>query len=297
MEPGEHVWRHRGALDNPQVIEITIGANGELTAGQQLVSPAVYLDHWALRAVSEDGALGGRLTKVLEARGGTLLLSWANIAEFPGLDEQATRKAEHFIEAQLPRLFFLELNPFEVIQRENALIAGGPPMPPHADLDLLRLVVGLRPSGVQPITCMGMLAEVSRARSESRERMKTVFVERVSHLRAEYLEDSDFRALVDGTLRRQAAPRGTAVILREVVAGLMRDKSTPITLNDALDFFHTIVPVAYADFALLDGRWRDQVDRLRVRLKRIGVEFPLASVFSGSGAIDTLIAGLESWSC
>jgi len=279
------------------VIEVTIGANGELTAGQRLVSPAVYLDHWALRAVSEDAALSERLTKVLEARSGTLLLSWANIAEFPDLDQQAAQKAEQFIEVQLPRLFFLELNPFEVIQRENALLAGGPPVPPHADLDLLRLVVGLLPSGVQPITCCGMLAEVSGARSESRERMKAVFVERVGHLRADYLEDKDFRALVDRALHRQAAPRGTAVVLREVVAGLMRDRSTPITPNDALDFFHTIVPVAYADFALLDGRWRDQVDRLRVRLKRIGVEFTLATVFSGAGAIDRLIAGLEGWSC
>lgn len=279
------------------MIHVTIGVNGELTAGQQLASPAVYLDHWALRAVSEDAALCDRFTKVLEAGSGTLLLSWANIAEFPGLDEPAARKAEQFIDAQLPRLFFLELNPFEVIQRENELLAGGPPVPPHADLDLLRLVVGLRPSGVQPITCLGMLAEVSAARSESRERMKAVFVERVAALRTEYLEDNAFRSLVNRALQGQAAPRGTAIVLREVVGGLVRDSSTPITPNDALDFFHTIVPVAYADFVLLDGRWRDQVDRLRVRLRRIGVEFPLAIVFSGGGAIERLIAGLEAWPC
>ncbi len=259
----------------------------------QLVSPAVYLDHWALRTVSEDATLGGRLTEVLEAQGGTLVLSWANIAEFPSLDEQAARKAEHFIEGQLPRLFFLEHNPFQVIERENALIAGDPPVPPHGDFDLLGLVVGLRPSGVQPITCMGMLAEVSGRRSESTERMKAVFVEQVSSLRAEYLEDNDFRALVDRSLRDQRELRGTAIVLREVVAGLLRDKSAPITPNDALDFFHTIVPVAYCDFVLLDARWRDQVDRLRARLKRTGVKFPLASAISGAGAIETLIASLE----
>ncbi len=276
------------------MIEITIAANGELTAGQQLVFPAVYLDHWALRAVSEVATLGGRLTEVLGKQGGTLVLSWANIAEFPGLDEQAARKAEHFIEAQLPRLFFQEHNPFEVIKRENALFAGGPPIPPHADMDLLRLVVGLRPSGVQPITCMGMFAEVSGQRSESVERMKAVFVEQVSSLRSEYLEDNEFRALVERSLGGQAAPRGTAIVLREVVAGLMRDKTAPITPNDALDFFHTIVPVAYSDFVLLDGRWRDQVDRLRARLRRTGVEFPLASALSGASAIETLIENLAN---
>ena len=279
------------------MIHVTIGVNGELTAGQQLVSPAVYLDHWALRAMAEDAALSERFTRILQARSGTLLLSWANISEFPGLDEQAARKAEQLIEAQLPRLFFLEHNPFEVIRRENALLAGAPPLPPHADMDLLRLVVGLRPQGVQPITCAGMLAEVSAVQSESREHMKAVFVEWAGDLRTEYLEDNDFRSLVDGALRGQVAPRGTAVVLREVVAGLMRDRSTPITPNDALDFFHTIVPVACADFVLLDGRWRDQVDRLRVRLKRIGVEFSLATAFSGASAIERLIAALEDWSC
>jgi len=275
------------------MVEITIAQNGELTAGQQLVSPAVYLDHWALRAVSEDATLGGRLTQALETRGGTLVLSWANIAEFPDLDERAARQAEEFIDRQLPHLFFLKLNPFDVIRGENALIAGGPPVPPHADLELLRLVVGLRPSGVQPITCIGMLAEVSGRREESTERMRAVFVDWLSSLREEYLEDNDFRTLVDRSLQGQATPRGTSIVLREVVAGLMRDKSAPITPNDALDFFHTIVPVAYCDFVLLDGRWRDQVDRLRARLRRARVDFPLATVFSGAGAVERLIETLE----
>jgi hypothetical protein len=143
---------------------------------------------------------------------------------------------------------------------------------------------------------MGMLAQVSGARSESVERMKTVFVGRVQTLRSEYLEDNEFRVLVDNSLRRNASPRGTAIVLREVLAGLMRDRSAPITVNDALDFFHTIVPVAYSDFVLLDGRWRDQVDRLRVRLKRTGVTFPLATVLSGADAIDRLIEILEGCS-
>jgi len=275
------------------MVEITLAANGELTAIQQLVSPAVYLDHWALRAVSQDATLGGRLTRALETRGGTLVLSWANIAEFPDLDEQAARQAEEFIDRQLPRLFFLRFNPFDVIRSENTLIAGGPPVPPHADLELLRLVVCLRPSGVQPITCIGMLAEVSGRREESTERMRAVFVDWLSSFREEYHEDNEFRALVDQFLRRQVAPRGTSIVLSEVMAGLMRDRSAPITANDALDFFHTIVPVAYCDFVLLDGRWRDQVDRLRVRLRRLRLDFPLATALSGAGAVERLIATLE----
>ncbi len=129
------------------MIEITIAANGEPTAGMQLVSPAVYLDHWALRAVSEDATLGGRLTKVLEAQGGTLVLSWANIAEFPGLDEQAARKAEHFIGGQLPRLFFL---PLEVLIPFSPELRGLPNEPNRSRTYVSRGVFELPPKLYAP---------------------------------------------------------------------------------------------------------------------------------------------------
>lgn len=218
---------------------------------------------------------------------------WSCPRQISTLDQAAARRAEEFLDRQLPRLFFLDFNPFDVIRREEKLIAGGPPIPPHADLDLLRLVVGLRPIGVRPITCIGMLTEVSGHRLESTDRMKATFVERAGSLRAEYLDDKDFRALVDRSLRGQPAPRGTSIILREVVGGLMRDKTTTITANDGMDFFHTIVPVAYCDLVLLDGKWRDQVDRVRGRLQRTGARFPLATVFSGARAVEKLLDSLE----
>jgi hypothetical protein len=245
-----------------------------------------------LRAVSADSALGDRLGRAIKARGGTLVVSWANIAEFSSLDARAARSAEAFIDANLPYVFFLDFNVFDVVRREAEIIAGGAPLAPHADMDLLRLVVGLKPAGVQPVTCVGMLTEVSGRRLESTERMKDTFVERIGALRTEYLEDDAFRALVDRSLRDQQTPRGTAVILREILGGVMRDVRSTIGRNDALDFFHTVVPVAYCDIVLLDGRWRDQVDRLRRRLERAGVGFPVANVMSGSEALSEMIAWL-----
>jgi hypothetical protein len=277
------------------VVEITIGKNGELVAWQQLTSPTVYLDHWAVRAASENSDLGDCLTRALEVRNGTLVVSWANIAEFSTLDQRAARQAEEFLDRQLPRLFFLDFNAFDVIRREEEVLAGGPAIPPHGDLDLLRLVVGLRPVGVRPITCVGMLTEVSGHRLESTDRMKAMFVDRASGLRAEYIDDGAFKTLVDRSLERGPAPRGTFVVLREILAGLMRDKTSTITANDAMDFFHTVVPVAYCDIVLLDGKWRDQVDRVRSRLDRASVHFPLATVLSGVGALEALIKGVQVW--
>lgn len=274
------------------MIEITIGDRGELVAQQQMRSPSVYLDHWALRQLSKNESLGTRLTAALRERGGTLAISWANIAEFPRLDAEAARLAEKFIESNIPHLFFLDFNVFDVIERENVILAGGASAAPHADIDLLRLVIGLRPSGVAPVTCRGMLTEISGQRLESTERMKATFVERVTALQSEYFADPKFRALADRAVGGDGRDRATIIILREMVAGILRDREAPVKPNDAMDFFHAIVPLAYCDFVLLDNRWRDLADRLRARTERAGITVPMARVLSGADAVEKLLSAL-----
>ncbi len=60
-----------------------------------------------------------------------------------------------------------------------------------------------------------------------------------------------------------------------------------------MDFLHTVVPVAYCDIVLLDGRWRDQVDRLRRRLQQVGRPLQLATALSGDAAPAQLVQILE----
>ena len=276
------------------MIEIVIGPKGEgITGGQQIRSPAVYLDHWALRKVSDDTSLSIRLAQAITGSGGTLILSWANLFEFVGLDQKNVSCAEEFIERLIPALFFLEFNPFEVILRERSFVPSESTFPPHADMDFLKLVFGLEPNGLKPITCRGLLDKARRAKGTSIATLKRTFVERMQQLRVEYSKDSNFRKLVN-RLSTNPSGRGTTdLVLREIVAGLMRDNSAPIEDNDALDFFHTIVPTVYADYCLLDGRWRDQVDRLGKRLKKSGARHSLATAISGQDAVERLIACLE----
>lgn len=278
------------------MIEIRVEPQGKgITAGQQIRSPAVYLDHWALRKASDDTALGIRLAQAIIAKSGTLMLSWANLFEFVGLDQSCVRRAEEFIERLMPSLYFLEFNPYEVIQREKSFVPNVSDAPPHADMDLLKLVFGLEPNGLKPITCRGLLDKARQAKGHSIPAMKRIFVDRVEQLRAEYSNDSNFRLLVNRLIANPADRGTTELVLREFVAGLMRDKSAPIRDNDGMDFFHTVVPILYADFCLLDGRWRDQVDRLGQRLKKSGVRNPLATAISGEDAVERLIVYLDGY--
>jgi hypothetical protein len=276
------------------VISLTIGRNDEILASQELTTPSVYLDHWALRRASDTPSLAESLATSLERLSGTLVISFADIAEFPRLDAATTRRAEELIDRVRPHLFFQEFNPWSVIPREEALMAGGRPEPPHADLQLLRLVAtALTPPGLEPFTCLGMLSAVTGADATATERMKATFLSRMADLRTEYLSDGDFRSAVDGAIRKQEQPRSTAIVLRELVGGLMRDSKSPLTGNDAMDFFHAVVPVSYCDFVLLDSRWRDQVDRLRARLAKFGSPLRVATAYSGPRAFDALLSALR----
>jgi hypothetical protein len=131
------------------MIELSRNKNGDREAIQHLTSPAVYLDHWAVRKLSEDRGKAGRFAAALETHGGTLAISWVNLLEFSKLtDTEQARKAEGLIEANLPRIFFLEVDPFVVIGRENDLLSGGPLGPPHADQGLLRGFILWKPTSL-----------------------------------------------------------------------------------------------------------------------------------------------------
>jgi hypothetical protein len=264
------------------VVKLSINANGDLEAGQQAVPPTVYLDHWALRAFSEDQEWASRLTVALSSQEGTLALSWANLAEFTKVtDQRQARLAGTLIEANLPRIFLLEVNPFTVIEREDHLLAGGPPVPPHGDQDFLRALVMLKPRALTLFTAHNLFTAVQRPGSVTRaDSMADMFVSRLATMRDEIQGDSTLRAALGRPATTVPIQRGTRFILQELVRALILDKGTKITCNDAFDFFHAVVPVAYCDFVLLDGYWETQVNRVRSRFQASDLPVPMAIVFS-----------------
>jgi hypothetical protein len=183
---------------------------------QHLVAPAVYLDHWAFRAISSDEGWARRFAAGLEKHQGTLAFSWANVAEFRGvLDEKQARQAEEFINANFPRVFCIQVDPFQVIQRE-----GGGQGSPEADDEVLRALAGLaRPPHL--ITADGLLTVVKGRLEEQGERLAKIFMNRHHALSDTYASDEDFRELV-GKAPKSAA---TLSVLREILAAFLVDRT------------------------------------------------------------------------
>lgn len=95
------------------MLTMSIDTDGRVVATQRDVSPTVYLDHWALRELSTTPMLAERFVAALKQRSGTLALSCTNLIEFCNVtDDQQAGRAEELLEASLPHVFFIEMDPF-----------------------------------------------------------------------------------------------------------------------------------------------------------------------------------------
>ncbi|MGH8511961.1 MAG: hypothetical protein ACREU8_11445 [Gammaproteobacteria bacterium] len=278
------------------MITISLTENGDLRVTQAMTSPAVYLDHWALRIISENDDFTARFVRAMEARGGTLALSWVNLSEFVQvIFPEQIRKAEDLVEASLTRLFLLEVDPGVVIRREDELLAGGLPRPPHGDSDFLKLLATINPNSVAPLSARGLFDGLRDPGIVQRKAaLADAFTGQIEQLRVEVANHPPLAAAVRAVPRGPEIQRGTRFILRELVRPLVTDKGKKITENDAIDFFHAVVPVAYCDYVLLDKPWAAQVAQIGLRSKKTGMNVPMAAVFSrGRSGVEELLRTLD----
>ena len=282
----------------PQMLRYLLGPSGKPCVEQIDTAPSVYLDHWALRKISTDPLLADCLVTTLQKNKGTLLLSWLHLEEFSSVTNRSHAiAAEQLVERLLPQVFFLEPDPFTVIGRENTLMAGGSPLPPHSDPDFLETFVHLRPSTPRPFTTQGLFTSMQTSGQDLQ--LKALAAEIVQSLEKMRIETHANQQLHQRVLRLPtgtAIQHGTRLLLRELTRTFLLNTKLVITENHAIDLIHAVVPSAYADFVLLDKHWRVQVDQARNRLLRAGLNIPVASVYSEkSEGIPKFFAALASW--
>ena len=186
------------------------------------------------------------------------------------------------------------MDPFLVQKREDELLRGGPPRPPHEDLELFTTVFRLKPQTVSVFTARTLLDGVRSGIGRQANELADTIVQQVAKLRTEHESDSTFQATLKKPPTFQKIQRGTRLVLKELLRGLVLDRSTSLSRNHAVDFLHAVVPVAYCDFVMLDKYWEEQVRRMRVRLARASIDIPLAQVISKrSGGLECLVRSLE----
>ena len=94
--------------------------SGGVMVVQELISPTVYLDHWAFRDIADSKSLTKRFSEALLFRGGTLVLSWLNIVEFCKVTiENQRHNASSFLDKIGPNVFWINPDFFAVTKYES----------------------------------------------------------------------------------------------------------------------------------------------------------------------------------
>lgn len=280
------------------MIKFLINKDGKIGIDSSMKAPAVYLDHWALRNISEVKSLRSKFQTALKARNGTLTLSWLNLIEFSKVaDATQARLAETFVEDLLPNVFFLEVNPFTVIKEEDRLLAGGKLVPPHADSALLKVFAELKTHSVKPFTAHNLFCAVQGKNTVVVEfaALADTIIEHVKILREDMDGDSDLGNRVRRLPSGPKIQRGTRYVLRELARTLLIDRGINLRRNHAIDLVHAVVPAAYCDMVLLDKHWEHQVNSVRARFAEANMAVPLAQVYSRrQDGMERLLAALRS---
>ncbi|ESS69201.1 hypothetical protein MGMO_138c00390 [Methyloglobulus morosus KoM1] len=261
--------------------------------------PTVYLDHWALRHISTTEEIRTQFIKRMFDSGGTLMLSWLNLVEFTKVtDRSQTKAAEQLVDELLPNVFFMEIEPFKVIKREDELLAGGVPKPPHADIDFLKTFDELNHNSLYPsFTAQSLFSAFHGSNIFSEfDNLADMIIGRIEAMRTEFDTDPGLQSIIRRAPKGQFIQQGTRYILRELTRTFLVDRPLKISRNNAIDLLHSVVPVAYCDFVLLDAHWTGQVDKMRTRLAKANLNIPVARVFSkkSNGLNDLLYALKEN---
>lgn len=226
--------------------------------------PCIYLDHWALRRLSEDRAVGSRVISAFKHRG-TLMFSVMNVAEIArtGLSE-SRQQVRDFLEEFGPHWFPMTIAPSRIIQAEEE------ERPPKdldcADVEFLtdphfatRLIAGPVSLGHVVDLTHGSGGDDLRKVTECK---TTELLEEFQRWRSLYASNPE--ALDTGfPLLKFDAKKA----MRGIYYGLARytiKDNFPLDGNHVRDFCHATVSVRCADMVTLDQHWAGQVQKLKL---------------------------------
>ncbi|MEE9537986.1 MAG: hypothetical protein V3W10_01450 [candidate division NC10 bacterium] len=232
-------------LDNDSLIEL---ANGQESRRQRFIG--------ALR------------------RGGTLLFSWTNAAEIAGPQGASARAVSAFLDSVGPYWVPLELNPWRVVEKEQAGAVERAAVSEHfMEVYFQQRAYDLSPEGSKVLDLsadsffrLGAVLEwVHEDRDTIRQYARNIdqaLRGRLEQLRADY--ESDPASLNRGLPpipfdERQPATFVWVHLQRMLV---LEARAFQFTDNDGLDFCHAVLAAAYGSLSTLDRQWKRRVEQL-----------------------------------
>jgi len=255
--------------------------------------PTVYLDTWAFCNFLTDKTLSRDFINILNKLNGTLCFSIISLIEIVNRkDQKQIKDISIFIDSVEGA--FIDFNIYRVIKKEK--IFKNEKMffkiSPCADIELLDWIANSHKSKGPPKVSEVILAYQKDLKSgkiirENWEKSLFPIIERARN-NANSLSNAKKR------FRRQKEKANTCkfpcteFLMETCIDYIVINENMKMPDKEWRDIFHTIVPVAYCDFVLVDKKWLNFI-------KLTGLEYPqIAKVYTQRN-LSEFLKDLENW--
>jgi hypothetical protein len=179
--------------------------------------------------------------------------------------------------------------------REDTIAAGAPEFAPHADAEFFKqtIVLARQQQGRLELTTIfsGRSAELRPVIKQFGEEVRKAF----ETLQANIETDATLRRNANKALEVIGDRRTATKALFTALIKPLHDDRLP-SENDTIDLMHAVVPGAYAELVVLDGKWANALTQATQRIRRVGYKAPIARAFSPRGnGIEEFLSALEAW--
>ena len=195
------------------------------------------------------------------------MFSWANVLEVAANSGASLDAIQSFLSEIGEQWYPIEWNAFEVIRREEGVTSGN--NNPCLASGFLEAYYPHISDGLLSLSTVCDLIQGSAFKPAYRpnmENLKAEILKTFYSWRSESLKRDDVSEHFDQV-------RPTAYVV-EGFRQLIQKETFNMDENDALDFLHAAVPIAYGDFVLLDKHWADLAQKLKLPPDRVKVYSP-----------------------
>ena len=236
--------------------------DGDVTIEQVTSRPSIYLDQWMWCLLSEDSVLRNEFISTADATHATIMYSNATLIELALIKDTKQIDAIHEVMDNLD-YGFSDFNPSRVIKREEELeLPGGGAFSdfnPCCDLDLIRNYFLNRMDPLKPFQLSAILPKLKGDVESNKFRQMGQRFEGLTPIALKARKDPEALSRAKKRhskkeLFRKQMPY-TKDIYRLAIDFVVVNENMKMSLNEWIDLLHTVVPVAYFDFVMLDKRW------------------------------------------
>ena len=192
------------------------------------------------------------------------MFSWANVLEVAANSGASLDAIQSLLSEIGEQWCPIEWNAFEVIRREKGFVPGNDdPCFGSGFLEPYYRYTSDRSLSLSTVCDLTQDHEINSVCRQHLECVKEETRKTLIYWRSEDPKSGDTPKHFD--------PNCPTVYMVEGFRQLIQKETFNIDENDAIDFLHATVPIAYGDFVLLDKHWADLVKKLKLPLDCVKV--------------------------